>query len=529
MPFDPVQDEPRFVSRRSKLLVTGVVAAAAIAVAACFVKKPVEPPGEQAKAKDVLFRDWPKPDLIVMISGQQHGYLDPCGCSRPQVGGLVRRYNFLQTLKERGWPVLAVDAGDIAQKEGPAKLPNVQGLIKYKYSMEALKRMNYAAVTVGEHEAVIGIDKVLGEYALNNPRPPVLIANLKGRDDNFPGEQLPWTIETVQGSQFKVGIVGVVGPSSAQKMTAFKERGVEFPEGSAAEAIKSAMQEMDAKDKIDLRVLIYQGQPEEARACAKFFPKMFQVISCISTFDEPPSNAEVVKEAGTLIVTVGHKGKHVVAVGVNRTGKDDPKFQLRDQLVHLGEEYLTPKGKEADHPIMQLMEQYTKELKRDNYLAKFYTSKHPNQVGKPAGAKPEFVGSERCMKCHPSAYEVWEKSDHARKAYTTLVEAKHPSNRQYDGECIVCHTVGFMYDSGFRNEKDTPKLLNVGCENCHGPGSEHAKHPNNLQLRAEMNQWKGDAKRIEMNICIKCHDTDNDVHWKFDKWKKIEHYNPKDE
>jgi hypothetical protein len=528
MPFDPVQDEPRFVSRRSKLLAIGVIAGAAIAVAACFFKKPVEPTTQPSKPKDVLFRDWPKPDLIVMVSGEQHGYLDPCGCSRPQVGGLVRRYNFLQTLKERGWPVLAVDAGDIAQKEGPAKLPNVQGLIKYKYSMEALKRMGYAAVTVGEHEAVLGIDKVLGEFALNNPRPKVLIANLKDRDANFPEEQAAWTLETAQGSPFKVGIIGVVGPSTAQKMTAFKERGVEFPEGSAAQAIKSAMKEMDAKDKVDLRILIYQGQTDEARACAKFFPNVFQIIACVSTFDEPPSNGEIVKEAGTMIVTVGHKGKYVGAVGVNRTDKDNPKFQLRYQLVHLGEEYLTPKGKEAERPIMQLMEQYTKELKRDNYLAKFFTSKHPNQVGKAAGAKPEFVGSQRCKSCHSSAYEIWEKSDHA-KAYKTLVEAKHPSNRQYDGECIVCHTVGFMYDSGYRNEKDTPKLINVGCESCHGPGSEHAKNPNNAQLQAEMNPWKGNKRLIEMNLCIKCHDPDNDVHWSFGKWKKIEHYNPKDE
>jgi hypothetical protein len=533
MPLDRTQDGPRIMSPRAKLLAAGVVAAATIAVAACFMKGPatVEPSADDTKPKERLFRDWPKPDLIVFISGEQHGYLDPCGCSRPQIGGLVRRYNFLQTLKDRGWPVVAVDAGDIAQRRGPAGLPNVQGLIKYKYSMEALKRTKYSAVTIGENEATIGIDKVLGEYALNNPLPKVLIANLKDRDANFPEEQAAWIVESIEGSQLKVGIVGVVGPSTAQKMMALKERGVEFPEGSVAEAIKSAMREMDSKHKIDLRVLIYQGQPDEARACAKAFPKNFPVIVCISTFDEPPSNAEIVKEAGTLIVTVGHKGKYVGAVGVNRTGKEDPKFELRYQLVRLGEEYLTPEGKEKGHPIMELMEQYTKELKRENYLAKFYTSKHPIQVGKKPDEKPVFVGSDRCKKCHPSAYDIWDKSPHSH-AYESLVapEKKNPpANRQFDGECIVCHTVGFMYDSGFRNEKDTPKLINVGCESCHGPASQHVKNTNNADLRAELNPWKGNARRIEMDLCIKCHDPDNDVKWSFEKWKKIVHPSPKDE
>src|SRR5262249_26977607 len=210
--------------------------------------------------------------------------------------------------------------------------------------MNALKHMGFTATTVGEYEAAMRLQTTLGEWALNNPLPTVLIANLKDRDQNFPQQQAAWKIETPKGTNLKVGIVGVVGPSVARNIKEFKERDVEFPEGSVKQALDSAIQEMNAKNKPDLRVLLYQGQPEEARACAKAFAGRFQVIACISTFDEPPSEAEVVKEAGTLIVTVGHKGKYVGAVGISRTGKDDPRFQLRYQLVRLGEEYMTPEG-----------------------------------------------------------------------------------------------------------------------------------------------------------------------------------------
>jgi hypothetical protein len=540
MTDDRTQGRPRIMSRRARLVAAAIVAGAAVAVAASCMNRPTVDPaanGEPKGKQERLFRDWPKPDLVLLLSGQQHGYMLPCGCSRPQVGGLERRYNLIQGLIKRGWPVLSLDVGDIPQRKGPAGLPNVQGLLKYKYSMEALKRIGYSAVTFGEYEAALPLMEALAAFTLQNfdattnkPLPPfVLAANMEDREKNFPEMMSSWKIAKAKNSDIKVAVVGTVGPSVAAKIN---DPAVKFPKGSVAKALVAALKEMEP-EKPDVRVLLYQGQPEEARACAKAFPNRFQVILCISDFDEPPSEAEVVKDAGTLVVTVGHKGKYVGAIGVNHTGKADPKFELRYQLVRLGEEYLTPEGQEKGHPILELMEEYTRELKREDYLAKYLPSKHPLQVGQPADKKPTFVGSERCKKCHEHAYEVWQKVDkegrsHSR-AYQSLVEAKRPANRQYDGECIVCHTVGFGYESGYRNEKDTPKLLNVGCESCHGPASLHVKNPNNSELRSALNPWKSDVKRIEIDLCVKCHDTDNDVHWNYEKWKKIEHSNPRGE
>src|SRR5215472_8753380 len=181
MPDERTQAGPRVMTRRAKILAAGVVAAAAVAVAACFVSRgpTVDPAADDKdKAKERLFRDWPKPDLVVVVSGQQHGYMEPCGCSRPQIGGLDRRYNFIESVKGRGWPVVAVDVGDIAQRKGPGGMPNVQGLIKYKYSMQALKRMGYPAVSFGAQEARIPLMDALASFQLNNndregkPLPP---------------------------------------------------------------------------------------------------------------------------------------------------------------------------------------------------------------------------------------------------------------------------------------------------------------------------------------------------------------------
>jgi hypothetical protein len=80
----------------------------------------------------------------------------------------------------------------------------------------------------------------------------------------------------------------------------------------------------------------------------------------------------------------------------------------------------------------------------------------------------EYAGSESCKMCHKYEYEKWSTKSHAH-AYQTLVD----DGTQYDPECIACHVVGFNYESGFVSEQETDHLKDVGCENCHGPGSKH--------------------------------------------------------
>ncbi len=545
------------------LVVTGVAVVAAVCtLTAAYhywrAPDPTPAPADDGHGgvKPQYFRNWPKPDLVLVLSGQQHGYMLPCGCSEPQYGGLERRYNFLQGLKDRGWPVLALDLGDINQKHGPAYLQNLQGLLKYRYTMESLSKMptryadwsrppekdragpprfdGYATVTFGEWETVLPLEQALGAWALNEPSPRTLSANLINVADNFPDEIFSLQVVQAEGSPLKVGVTAVTGPTVAEKI---KDPKVRYPNGSAAKALTAALKEMDARQP-DLNVLLYQGTLTEAKACARAFPQ-FQVILCLTDEDEPPSQPEkvVTGESGTLIVRVGHKGKHLGVVGINRKGQDRPSFELRYEMVTLDPSLATPKEKIKGHPVLDLMERYTQELKRENYLARYVQTNHPNQVGQPPNAFPAYVGSEKCQKCHPDAYRIWKASPHSH-AYQTLVDnPRPPALRQYDPECIVCHTVGFAYKTGFESEQKTPLLKDVGCESCHGPCGQHVRRPNNEQWHKLINPWKYRAaneaarmKAIERDLCIHCHDQDNDVHWTFDKWTrgKIIHMTPKE-
>jgi hypothetical protein len=478
---------------------------------------------ESSKPTSRLFFGWPKdrkPSLALLLSGEVHGYLEPCGCSEPQYGGLERRYNFMQKfMQERGCPVVPIDLGDVAQESG------LQTLIKYRYAMEGMNKIGYAGAGFGKNEMAMPLLKALSEFALNNPKPRIVATNLLNKEKEFPDMVSSWEVLTLKGAP-KVGVAMVVAPSVAKDV---KDTDVKF--AAIDEVLPQTIQKM--KDKgADLLVLLFQGDVAEALKCAKKFPQ-FSVVLSLTREEEPPGKP-VTDENGnpgqakptTMVINVGHKGRYVGMVGVYKTDNADKPFDLYYELVPLGPEYKTPPGPDDGHPILTLYQAYAKEVKDKNFLAFYPKTNHPIQQ---AFEGATYVGSEKCKECHQQAYAIWKASPHAR-AYDSLVNATRPSLRQYDGECVLCHVTGFAYTGGFTDEQKTPHLENNGCENCHGPCSLHVKKPGNKKLYPLMNPFKTPANETEAErtarlnrmdmACMKCHDTDNDTHWTLDKWVK---------
>ena len=107
--------------------------------------------------------------------------------------------------------------------------------------------------------------------------------------------------------------------------------------------------------------------------------------------------------------------------------------------------------------------------------------------------------------------------------------------RHFDPECLSCHVTGwnpqdyFPYKSGYMSISETHLHTN-GCENCHGPGSEHVAiedgdidvtDERRDEVRASMRQTIEQAKN---GGCYECHDIDNSPEFDFDEyWPQIEH------
>ncbi|GAI98237.1 unnamed protein product, partial [marine sediment metagenome] len=122
-----------------------------------------------------IFVDWPKPQVAILFSGEMNGYIEPCGCAglENQKGGLKRRHTFIEQLEAKDWPVVSLDMGGQIRRLGP------QAEIKYRFVIESLQKLGYAAVGFGMRE--LQLDANYLAYALSNFDPtanPVVSANV---------------------------------------------------------------------------------------------------------------------------------------------------------------------------------------------------------------------------------------------------------------------------------------------------------------------------------------------------------------
>lgn len=121
--------------------------------------------------------------------------------------------------------------------------------------------------------------------------------------------------------------------------------------------------------------------------------------------------------------------------------------------------------------------------------------------------KKAEVGKDRCMECHEETVVSWAKTAHAR-ALDSLIR----KGKEYDPQCLPCHVTGMndkSHDGGFISLNLTPHMVNVQCEQCHGPGGLHAQKPENASARLSGAQ-----------TCLSCHTKDTDPGLSYQKKQK---------
>lgn len=146
----------------------------------------------------------------------------------------------------------------------------------------------------------------------------------------------------------------------------------------------------------------------------------------------------------------------------------------------------------------------------------------------------EYLGVRKCKMCHMKQYKAWQKTKMAT-SFENLkagvkVEAKKKAgldpDRDYttDANCLKCHTTGYGEAGGFKSLTETPKLINVQCEGCHGPGSEYRKimMKNPKFKTAEVKAAGLTVPSEDEKTCLKCHGGDSPFNEKLDpKYKFV--------
>jgi len=357
--------------------------------------------------------------LAVFFTGNELGALKPCGCSGGQLGGLNRRPAVFDTVPAE--KRLIVDTGSFVQSDSD------QDLIKYHIIIQALQLLDYDLVSLSEKDIEIGRNLGL----------------LDGIESAF-------NIISPHGTS-EMNI-----PAKFTKQFSLKGRTVLFtvaafdPVSSPVERIGELFASPSGVPTLNILILNHRdpGIIESIAAAAPF-------IDCLiypSESDEPAVIGDPDKRP--LAFSVGRFGRYVCGLKVTAPARVGQPLKLAFKALPVKE------GLPKNDSMIRLYEDYQQIVKDRNLLEKHPRFALPNDL--------KYVGSKSCKLCHETEYETWSGNAHAR-AYATLEQA----GSQFDPECVACHVIGMDYESGFISEQETGHLKNVGCENCHGPGSEH--------------------------------------------------------
>jgi len=541
----------------ASLVLLSAVLISALLISGCGTKKKSAGSSNDSANKPApptpLLKGWNKPAVALVLSGDQYGYLEPCGCTAEnQLGGLEHRADLFRKLREqRGWDVAALDLGGLVTKNprnSDVTDLRIQDRIKLQKTLEALKILGYQAVGLGTRELRLALpqnDTFLA--ALSNLLPgdtgevPFVSANAAFVARDASGNVVQkigprvWHVFSVDGTT--IGVTSVIGKRSAESLV---------PEGfvgpldirDAQPALSSALNELKGEQP-DLLVLLSYAEIEESRRFAESFPQFDLVL----TAGGPEDGLDQPERIGnTLMVNVGTKGKHVGVVGYYPDASESP---LTFELVALDADRFG-----SDARMHDIMDAYQQTLKTGPELTHIFEDSRlgPHPTGR------QFVGVESCKECHKKAYAKWITTKHSH-AYKSLIEGRPGMKddwipRNYDPECLACHVTGWdpskvrRYDSGFlvreiAEQNGRPKLYTglkgQQCENCHGPGSRHVKLewelrknpvgniPENVRQERLVMQLRKETVK-EQRTCYKCHDLDNSPNFDFDKyWPEIEH------
>ncbi len=440
------------------------------------------------------------------------GALEPCGCTKDQLGGLdhlgawVKREHAgaPRALVAAAGPLFFLD--DVLDKER-----GDQDRIKAETIARVLHELDFAAFAPGTNDWVVGQD---GLTKLATASGGTAIGGARELPPPFARQ----VVRDVGG--VKVGFVGF-GQSSPDPGSVNVEDAVERGAREAKEQGANVLIALAA---------VGRG---EAKRIADAVPDLTAVVvgsaksrgEGNTTAPEPERIGDVlVVEAANHLQSVavldlyvrepvqgGHVIKFADATGLELTRRRedltkriddlrakiavwqrDPSIPAGDleqrkkelaglekELASLGRAPAPARGSFFRYALEDVGSSLGKDPSIDAEMASYYRSVDEHNRVLFAGRTPRpherdeafYVGMDECTTCHAPAEAVWEGTAHAH-AYATLSS----QFKEFNLECVGCHVTGYERPGG-STVTHVDKLRNVQCEVCHGPGSKHLLSP----------------------------------------------------
>lgn len=169
------------------------------------------------------------------------------------------------------------------------------------------------------------------------------------------------------------------------------------------------------------------------------------------------------------------------------------------------------------------------------------------------GDQAEYVGDNKCKMCHFKVFKTWKKTSMYNAVETLLpgkdseAKTKHgldvSKDYSQDEKCVACHVTGLGKPGGYEihdlSDKAADKkfkgLGEIGCEVCHGPGSNYIKlHEEIMKSKRQYTReemYAAGMNKIDESTCTQCHNDKSPTFESFNfdemKQKVHEHETPK--
>ena len=426
------------------------------------------------------------PRLRLRISGNLEGYLMPCGCASGQLGGLARRV-FRQKLDQRNIDLL-LEGGNLLKKTGEL------GESKLMAILEILENNGYHGLGIGPNDLKVDPELMAGLLGFY-PKLPALAADLQLKNGQ------PWlsedkavvrTFHELKLPQVTVRLASLV---------------MSLPAGTPAKMFKllppaAAWQKaMTGVDPASYRILMVHADRETIQKLT-LTPKPDLIVAVNHDHVEPKSQVDHAN--GVPLVYTGVHGRVLLDLTLTRSSNGPMITRLKPVPLKGS---LTAPSAMRDKTTSAVILGHRQTVKEDGMLERL-----ASQQSLPNGL--QYVGSESCADCHEDDSDACGKHAHSH-AWKTLIDAEKKEGWPvtHYPECVSCHVVGYGQKSGFISPQKTPELLNVTCENCHGPGNKHVKTDGDWPMQA-----------VEVKTCTVCHNFEHSPKFDYGKyWQMIEH------
>jgi len=419
------------------------------------------------------------------------------------LGGLARRVSYIKAFRERfkEIPTLAVDSGYFVGDEH-ATHGDLRADVRAKndWVLKAYDKFGVDVANVSARDLpFIAPLMNKSEFARNSAAYPLLnklvAANI-----------IADSPDVIAPQRFIVREVALRGATEGQKpfrvaFIGLAEKLDVLPDGfkmlDPVEAARTVVSE--ARKKSDYVIVLAHVKTQDA-------PRIAREVSGIDVLISGGTHLETVfvmpvKVGNTFVVYTPYETRMIGELRLYRNSQN--QFSTRARFVSIDEVIPNDPAAEESVRAAGAAEEGAradgKQLLEDWLVQSRARVKPPKSDG---SQPPAYISSGACAECHMAQYVQWSSSRH-RYASDPLPAKAY----EFEASCLTCHASGRLPDG-------LPRFQGVQCEECHGPGSQHAAKP-----------AKGYGKISDMKaLCSKCHIAKTSPQFDMNAaWEKIKH------